>query len=126
MSEWIEWKGGECPVAGDVWVDVRLRNGLSSRGAAHCYRWRNDSEVAAYRLAYASSNANATQVGGDHYKSKTIQPWDYITSNGLTYLEGCVVKYVSRHREKGGVDDLKKARHYLDKLIEVEQREGEG
>lgn len=64
-------------------------------------------------------SANDEQVSGDHYKHKAIQPWDYIVSNNLGYLEGNIVKYVSRWREKGGVDDLKKARHYLDKLIEV-------
>ena len=66
-------------------------------------------------------SANETQVGGDHYKDKAIQPWDYITGNGLAYLEGCIVKYISRHREKGGLEDLHKAKHYLDKLIEVEE-----
>lgn len=63
--------------------------------------------------------ANSQQVGGSHYKDKAIQPWDYIASNGLGYLEGNVVKYVSRWREKGGLEDLKKAQHYLTKLIEV-------
>jgi hypothetical protein len=65
--------------------------------------------------------ANETQVGGDHYKDKAIQPWDYITGNEMAYLEGCIVKYISRHRDKGGLEDLHKARHYLDKLIEVEE-----
>lgn len=65
--------------------------------------------------------ANARQVGGDHYASKAIQPWDYIIANQLGYLEGNVVKYVSRWRDKGGVQDLHKARHYLDKLLEIEQ-----
>jgi hypothetical protein len=63
--------------------------------------------------------ANETQVGGTHYKSKAIQPWDYIISNNLGYLEGNIVKYVSRWKEKGGQQDLRKARHYLDKLIEA-------
>jgi hypothetical protein len=63
--------------------------------------------------------ANDVQVAGTHYKSKAIQPWDYIVGNNLGYLEGNIVKYVSRWQDKGGVDDLKKARHYLDKLIEV-------
>ena len=66
------------------------------------------------------STANDTQVGGQHYKAKTIQPWDFIAANGLGYFEGNIVKYVSRWRDKGGVDDLRKARHYLDKLIELE------
>lgn len=64
--------------------------------------------------------ANDTQVQGTHYKNKAIQPWDYISSNNLGYLEGNVVKYVSRWKEKGGYADLQKARHYLDKLIEIE------
>jgi hypothetical protein len=63
--------------------------------------------------------ANDIQVAGDHYKSKAIQPWDYIVSNDLGYLEGNVIKYVSRWKDKGGIDDLRKAQHYLAKLIEV-------
>ena len=65
--------------------------------------------------------ANETQVGGEHYKRKLIQPWDYIAANDLGYFEGNIVKYVSRWREKAGVEDLKKARHYLDKLIELQE-----
>ena len=71
--------------------------------------------------AAAQVNANSRQVAGDHYKAKAIQPWDYIASNQLGYFEGNVVKYVSRWRDKGGVADLEKARHYLDKLIEMEK-----
>lgn len=65
-------------------------------------------------------SANTLQVAGNHYKDKAIQPWDYIATNGLGYFEGNVVKYVSRWRDKGGIEDLRKARHYLDKLIELE------
>lgn len=66
------------------------------------------------------SEANETQVGGTHYKSKVIQPWDFIASNEMGYLEGNVVKYVTRWKDKGGLVDLDKALHYLKKLIEVE------
>jgi len=66
--------------------------------------------------------ANDKQVAGSHYKSQPIQPWDYIAANGIGYFEGNVIKYVSRWREKGGVQDLEKARHYLDKLIELESQ----
>jgi hypothetical protein len=58
-------------------------------------------------------------VGGDHYRDKKIQTWDYIVQNEIPYLEACVIKYVSRWKEKGGVEDLRKAQHYLEKLIEV-------
>ena len=63
--------------------------------------------------------ANTKQVGGNHYKDQAIQPWDYIAANQLGYLEGNIVKYVSLWQIKGGLEDLKKAKHYLDKLIEV-------
>lgn len=65
------------------------------------------------------SEANKTQVGGAHYKSQAIQPWDYIAANNLGYFEGNVVKYTSRWRDKGGLQDLYKAKHYLEKLIEL-------
>ena len=65
--------------------------------------------------------ANSIQHGGTHYKKMAIQPWDYIVSNELGYLEGNAVKYLSRWREKNGVEDLKKAIHYIEKLIETEE-----
>ena len=64
-------------------------------------------------------SANDIQCGGTHYRDKAIQPWDYITANNIGYLEGNVIKYVSRWRDKGGVEDLRKAQHYLTKLIEL-------
>lgn len=63
-------------------------------------------------------SATDRQVGGDHYASQAIQPIDYIFENGLGFCEGNVVKYVTRYQKKNGVEDLKKARHYLDMLIE--------
>ena len=65
---------------------------------------------------------NDVQVGGTHYKEQDIQPWDAIHAWGLGFFSGNVVKYVARHNQKGGVDDLRKARHYLDKLIELHTR----
>jgi hypothetical protein len=65
-------------------------------------------------------NANERQVGGDHYKGRAVQPWDYITANGIPYLEGCAIKYLTRWRDKGGLADLEKAAHFIQKLIEVE------
>jgi hypothetical protein len=62
---------------------------------------------------------NDRQVAGEHYQS-AIQPWDYIVGNNIGYLEGNVIKYVSRWRKKGGVEDLYKAQHYLEKLISLE------
>jgi hypothetical protein len=68
------------------------------------------------------SKANKIQVGGNHYREKAIQPWDFIVANNIGFLDGNVIKYVARYRSKNGVQDLLKARHYLDKLIEVETK----
>lgn len=64
-------------------------------------------------------SANEKQVAGEHYKKKAIQPWDYISSNNMGFLEGSIIKYVSRYQDKNGVQDLEKAKHFLEKLIEV-------
>lgn len=61
-----------------------------------------------------------TQEGGSHYKHLGIQPVQFIHGNQIPYLEGNVIKYVVRHRMKNGIEDLKKAKHYLDILIELE------
>jgi hypothetical protein len=70
-------------------------------------------------------SANDYQVQGTHYTSKSIQPWDAMQSWMTTeafagFLQGNAIKYLARWKDKGGLDDLKKARHYLDKLIEIE------
>jgi len=79
----------------------------------------NEQELKGIAQIGAAIRANAQQVGGAHYATKAIQPWDFIIANNLGYLEGNIVKYVSRWKDKGGVEDLKKAQHYLQKLIEV-------
>ncbi len=60
------------------------------------------------------------QVGGDHYKQLKIQPLEYALENDLGICEHAVIKYVSRWKDKGGVEDLRKARHYIDLMIERE------
>lgn len=72
----------------------------------------------------AQPRANDRQVAGTHYKAHKYETWDVILDWNLGYLDGNAVKYLSRWRLKGGVQDLKKARHYLDKLIEVEENKG--
>lgn len=60
------------------------------------------------------------QVGGSHYKDYTIQPIEYAMANNLNACQANVVKYVTRYKDKGGVEDLFKAKHYIDMLIEGE------
>lgn len=69
------------------------------------------------------SSAKDDQVGGDHYKSLAIQPAEFIHRNGLGYLEGNIVKYASRHRQKGGAQDIRKIIHYAELLLELEYGE---
>ncbi len=64
--------------------------------------------------------ATDTQVGGKHYKDMPIQPIEYITKNDLGYCEGNIIKYVSRYQSKNGVEDLRKAKHYIEMLIEAQ------
>ena len=59
-----------------------------------------------------------TQIGGDHYKELSIQPIEYILANKLGFCEGNVIKYITRYKSKNGLEDLKKAKHYIDMLIE--------
>ena len=69
-----------------------------------------------------TDSALNVQVDGSHYKDLAIQPVEYIHANGLGFCEGSVVKYVTRWRTKNGIADLKKARHFIDLLIELESR----
>ena len=67
---------------------------------------------------------NDVQVGGSHYTSKSVQPWEameaWMSEEAFKgYIWGNVIKYMARWEDKGGVEDLKKAHHYLDKLISI-------
>jgi len=64
-----------------------------------------------------------TQAGGNHYKDLAIQPVEYIQANGLDYLQGNVVKYITRHKSKNGAEDIKKAIHYCQLILELEYAE---
>ena len=64
-----------------------------------------------------------TQIGGDHYRSKAIQPVEYIHANGLGFCAGNIVKYATRYQDKGGADDLRKIIHYAKLLLELEYGE---
>ena len=59
------------------------------------------------------------QVGGNHYKKYKIQPVEFIIKNNIGFVEGNIIKYVLRFKEKGGVSDLLKAKHYIELLIDT-------
>ena len=62
------------------------------------------------------------QIGGGHYKQFAIQPVEFIHKNGIPFIEGNCIKYLARWRDKGGIEDLKKVKHYIDLLIEMESK----
>lgn len=66
-------------------------------------------------------SVNEKQIGGKHYKDFTMQPWDVVLDWELGYLDGTALKYIARWREKNGIQDLEKAIHFLEKLIETEK-----
>ena len=71
---------------------------------------------------YLEGSKLREQVGGDHYSKLAIQPVTYINANGLSYLQGNVIKYVTRYKDKNGLQDLEKAKHYIEMLIELEEK----
>ena len=63
---------------------------------------------------------NNNQIGGDHYKKCGIEPVEYIHANGLDFNEGSIVKYISRHRNKNGAEDIRKIKDYCDIILELD------
>jgi hypothetical protein len=84
----------------------------------------NDQITDAVTQFKPSNKADDLQVGGDHYKNMGVQPWKAMESwmtpeQFAGFLRGNAIKYLARCDAKGGIDDIKKARHYIDKLVEV-------
>jgi hypothetical protein len=97
---------------------------LTDHGAAE-YRVTAEKAIRIARdrtwaKAPSPMKANDTQVAGNHYCTP-IQHWDYVIANDLGYFEGQITKYITRWRKKNGLQDLHKARHFLEKLIESEE-----
>lgn len=142
MSDWIEWSGKTRPVDAHTVVQVRFRGGDTDTGEAGtwslCWVTGDDADdIVAYRVIgtnpiqdlvtcaeekHNPANPFAVQVAGDHYKKLKIQPIEFIHANGIPFAEGSVIKYVTRWRDKGGIKDLEKARHFLDLLIDLERK----
>ena len=80
-------------------------------------------ELTPYYMANVTENAFDVQIGGDHYKDYAIQPVEFIEANNLSFAQGCVIKYILRYKDKNGIEDLKKAKHYIDLIIDNHQKE---
>ena len=146
-TEWIEWKGGERPVGKNIAVDYRLRDGKVYKNdpAGHLY-WPHDKEtydIVAYRLSEQQSMEEAydethkeirdseydggalgTQISGNHYLGFKIQPVEFVNANDMDFLQGSVIKYISRHKLKGKQKDVEKAIHFCKLILELQYKEG--
>jgi hypothetical protein len=69
----------------------------------------------------AVESALDVQIGGDHYKQFKIQPIEFIHANNIPFIEGNIIKYACRWRDKGGIETLKKIKHYVDLLIDLSE-----
>lgn len=78
-----------------------------------------EPEVSTSVEATLAQRALDVQEGGNHYKDMAIQPVEYITANEIPFMEGSVIKYVSRHKAKNGAQDIKKAIHFLNLILEL-------
>jgi len=101
----------------ESWTNPEEDRGWS-RESYRNYMKRRDAEE---QLLKEERVIKAThkQVGGNHYKDCKIMPIEYITKNNLDFLEGNVVKYITRHKLKGGVEDIKKVIHYAELILEL-------
>lgn len=88
---------------------------------SNVYRWRLGPGPV--RTTPAEPAPLDVQVGGGHYKGMKIQPVEYIHANGLGYLEGNVIKYISRHGSKNGAEDVRKALHYSQLILQLQYGE---
>ena len=127
-GEWKNWQGAPCAPCSGL-VEVMYLDGEIDTGEASFFRWDkigSESDIIAWRPRFFHStdsvdldSALDIQVGGEHYKKHVIQPVEFITKNKLGFLEGCVIKRICRYEDKNGREDLEKAKHEIDLLIEL-------
>lgn len=105
-----------CPVCGDAYGGA---HDCKKASVDFAFKQMGEAFMPAGKLS-----ALDVQVAGGHYKSMKIQPVEFIHANGLGFLEGCIVKRISRWRAKDGIQDLEKIKHEVDLLIELEKKGG--
>lgn len=101
-----------------------MSNYCSNCGAPdgkHAIWCKHNADSNGYTDRLVTDNANSRQVGGNHYTKLAIQPMQYSMANKLDACQHTIVKYVTRFRDKGGIQDLEKAKHVIDLLIEFER-----
>ena len=142
-TDWHD-NDGVRPVGNSVLIDAIVHNGVLMRkytwrtlGLFEIKKWRIHSDEKESQADHGvkpiacddgpmasepvSKSPLETQIGGDHYTKLAIQPMRYSMENGLDALQHTVIKYVTRFRDKNGIEDLEKAKHCIDMLIEFER-----
>lgn len=112
-----------CCAEDSGWVCTRPPGHSGEHVACHTDRHQLHTWQHATAWPDEADKASKRQVGGDHYARLVIQPAKYNHANNIPFIEGCVIKYVTRWRDKGGKTDLLKARHFIDLLLEFESDE---
>lgn len=104
-----EWYQVNCP-----------KHGLVGNNKSEC-DWCDCEPQERHEQTHKRAVALDKQVGGEHYKSKGIQPVEYIMANNIGFCEGSAIKYLTRWKDKGGIEDLKKAKHFIEILIDAQK-----
>lgn len=130
------WAGGACPVDAKARVDVVLTDGTSGSSEACDFDWAHVEGRKVNIIAYRADKPRAhlpsardIQIGGDHYKKSTVQPWDVVDTwpieQQIGFHRGSALKYVMRMGTKDeNLSEIRKAAHYLQKLVEVLEQKG--
>jgi hypothetical protein len=109
----------------DKWTNgVKVMgSGADKEWCKACGKEKYDGEPCPWGCLWEEPTALDKQEGGSHYKDMAIQPVEFITANNLGFLEGNVVKYICRHHAKNGAEDIKKAIHYCEMLLQTKYGE---
>ena len=122
MTSWIKHdKSFCCPIEYSLIVEIETWIPLpNARFKAGDLNWTLVKYYRVIEMKEESKSALTIQVEGSHYKNLKIQPVQYAHANNIPFIEGNIIKYVTRWREKNGIKDLEKAKHFIDLLIELE------
>jgi hypothetical protein len=115
----------KCDGAYSKWVAVDFLSGVddgSTPVSEGAFVMNQMAEQLLQSKPQKPESALDKQVSGGHYKGLKIQPIEFLHANNIPFAEGCAIKYLCRWRDKGGIQDLEKAKHFIDLLIELETR----
>ena len=102
----------------ESWINHEDRGMSRESHEQYMYRRNQEENLIKGSYEYEYGKPSEKQIGGSHYKDCAIQPVDYIVENKLDFLEGNVVKYITRHKTKNGIEDIRKVIHYAELILE--------